>query len=78
MLVGELGGFGPGRVVVMKRSRGGRVLWTRYPESVGGGYGRAVAVGPGGTIAVGGSLAAPEGVAAGGFYVGSFSPSGEP
>lgn len=78
VLVGELGGFGPGRVVVMKLSRGGRVLWTRYPESVAGGYGRAVAVGPGATIAVGGSLAAPEGVESGGFYVGRFTPSGEP
>ncbi len=78
VLVGELDrGFGRGRLVVMKLTRGGRILWTRYPESQGGGYGRAVAVGPGDTIAVGGSLAAPEGVEAGSFYVGSFTPSGD-
>lgn len=83
VLTGELDrGFGQGRFVVMKLTGGGRILWTRYPDSLGGpleggGQARAIAVGPGDTIAVGGPLLPPEGVDAGSFYVGRFTPSGE-
>ncbi len=83
VLTGELDrGFGRGRLVVMKLTPGGRILWTRYPNSqdggvAGGGLARAVAVGPGDTIAVGGAVVPPEGVEAGSFFVGRFTPSGD-
>jgi hypothetical protein len=67
---------------LLLRSPGGRILWTRYPDGLGGvldrgGLARAIAVGPGDTIAVGGALVPPEGVEEGSFYVGSFTPSGD-
>jgi hypothetical protein len=83
VLTGELDrGFGRGRLVVMKLTGGGRILWARYPDSqggslAGGGLARAIAVGPGDTIAVGGALVPPEGVEAGPFYVGRFTASGD-